>query len=75
MVQAGVGPQYGLFMKCFGRETDGRGLGINFHDQISGDLTINLGVFFFKIEQQKSQDGSGYSLSAVHERGRASTED
>ena len=30
--------------ECFGRETDGRGLGINCQDEVSGALTINLGV-------------------------------
>ncbi|NLW55997.1 MAG: dipeptidase PepV [Firmicutes bacterium] len=47
----GCWPAVRFIHECFGRETDGRGLGINYHDQISGDLTINLGVF--KIEQQK----------------------
>jgi succinyl-diaminopimelate desuccinylase len=35
----------------FGRETTGQGLGINCRDQLSGELTINLGVL--KVEQEK----------------------
>jgi len=47
----GFWPAVRFIQECFGRETDGRGLEINCHDQISGDLTINLGVL--KTEQRK----------------------
>lgn len=47
----GLWPAVRFIHDCLGRGTDGRGLGINCHDELSGDLTINLGVL--KTEQQK----------------------